>query len=129
MPRPLYEENIHTKLRGAERGIDTLFRRGPEWWVVFGFDVPWENGWADPADPLEPGAVRWSVNGDLEFKGDMDGSAATSEIACHLPDTHWPTKTRNYTVPMNVGGLRYGMNMSISHVDGAVSITPLLTFV
>ena len=134
MPRPIYPETLFTRARTMERQVSVLARRGPSEWLTVGVDVDWQNGWADPTGLREPCAFRWNLHGDLEFKGDLNGVAATDPIAFYLPETHQLTTERNFTVPMESAGIIYMMTMKVSPSydaggDRSVSILPMTIWV
>jgi len=108
MPRPIYQENVHTRQRTLERSRDTLMRRGPGAWIEVGgtsyavsnnvadpsfTPPPYQNNFASPSATIDPLQFRHAIHGEVEFRGTVDVSAALSnDIAFTLPDSYQPTR-------------------------------------
>lgn len=94
-----------------------------------------ENGWAQPALPLEKFAYRLHTDGSLEFKGHLDASGASSgTVALTLPDeffdvtyetepSYRPTRDLFFPTIIYDGATPQNAMVYIEAITGEVTIT------
>lgn len=97
-----------------------------------GDEPPLENGFAQPAAPLEPFAFRLHADGSLEFKGHLDADAAvTDTVAVTLPGANAgevdflpDMDTYFHTTIIEAGGTQFTLALVfIDSTTGAVTIS------
>lgn len=94
---------------------------------------PLENGWAQPAAPLESFSYRLHADGSLEFKGHLDSAGATSgTVALTLPEpvddsdmepSYRPARDQFFMTVIYDGATPQTAMVSIDASTGEVTIT------